>query len=476
MKIKVCILTGIALISIIYNNAAICGDNPTSPSTMPTTAEIKQLVNVLSSHKWESPLIREAIIDVANKLERQEFEPILIDGLTDGDKNIRLKSIKALSAILAKDKIAIVAKYINDSDEDIRQAAIGSLASMSGLGAKKYLLTALEGKDDNIKDIVIDELISHKMPLDDDEYKILLSNADEKVRAFAAKIAIATAYKNINIIVSKMLSDESARVRQAALSAIAHVEDKIKYIDQIISMLNDKDGRIKANAIAMMCSIDDPKTNTVIESILKSDDVASRWSIAVGLYNSKNIKRAEYILKLLDDSIPSVRIEALRTLSSFKDNSNLARIVKCTEDKEIDVAYTALRLLKESGYDNISPLIKNVYMRSFGQKKIEIITQYSTVMNADVIKTIVNDALSEKDPSIRVAAICLFGKIDPELLPKIFDKMSKDIEVNVRKELVKYLANSKKTAAIIQGLNILSKDANQEISTAASQALKKYNQ
>lgn len=244
------------------------------------------------------------VISTLGKMKSKRAVPILINLLEDYKRDIRIASAKALGEIADTSSVKpLVMKSFDDSDVNVRKAAIEALGNIRAQEAFDALLGLLERE---LYQDVIETIVKSLIEIDQERF---LSNI--KSYKISAKKALANITYSMDIL-SMLLSCESMEVRKAAVMALGRIATD-EAISKIIEFISSEDKEIKKAAIA---ALGEARFCTdVLFKCLKDEDPWIRY------YAVKSIEKGcdrdillEKLIPLLDDPFPPVVIATVEVL------------------------------------------------------------------------------------------------------------------------------------------------------------------
>jgi HEAT repeat protein len=175
------------------------------------------------------------------------------------------------------------------------------------------------------------------------------SDQSERVRA-AAIVGIGncgdTAFAPI--VIARLLEDKSIPVRKSAAYALG----KLRYdqsVAALTSALHDKDLEVRGAAAVSLGEYEGPAAITALIAALseKSEFVQERAARALGRYGPASASAVSTLMKLLTgDAVHGVKLHAAIALGQIGDRSAVPALEKAARDKDPYVSRAALEALK----------------------------------------------------------------------------------------------------------------------------------
>jgi len=261
-----------------------------------------------------------------------------LDGLVDGiNSSINIKPIfdilhKEQNNQIKKESLKLISK-IAKKDSNFVKPFISEL------------MHTIEQQESSVQIVLFKALLEivaispEIIPLD--PIIEFLSNSDSFIRETNTKILGFIGYRKPSIVadalINKSLLDEEWIVREAAVSSlgniIAHIEDKKKIIEKLVSLLEGEQSWVLRSALIILSKIEDvDEVYVPFEILLKcltSEDSKVREASAnlLSIYSSQVNDIFDEITKLLGDNIQEVRTSTINSLVKIIQEVGLNQIL-----------------------------------------------------------------------------------------------------------------------------------------------------
>lgn len=206
-----------------------------NPDLVPLDAGFKnKMVSVYQKSIHDDPMVRMYLALAMGRTGKQEFGPVLIEGLDDEDMGSRLAAIKALGILRYEPGVNHVRKYIQDSySNEEKLAAIITLGALGDSSVITELQKLLEDEEPNIRwdaaialvklgDVSGNQTINNLL---DRSYLNNFSEVDEeeKVQAILVAIQVSSQYPSDNFITNLLklaTFDKNMKIRDLAIKTL----------------------------------------------------------------------------------------------------------------------------------------------------------------------------------------------------------------------------------------------------------------
>lgn len=316
--------------------------------------------------------IKLAAIDVATALKLEKAVPIL-SGLSKGDDAISKKADEGMVRILSSLGLRRIASYAENSDAQIRAAALralGQLGSSASGKSSNILLARIEDDDLKIRQAAIFALnkIANRRIVN-----ALLARADDPdptIRALILEAAVRIQHPEAADRARKALGDPADSVKLEAVkgvhalrvkAALPELWQRMRYgnpdvkravVAAIVDLADDAERKSKINALAELFYDSDPEIKIlVIKAVWGFRDpmVLAQLGSLLSMDNPKNIqlkalealaitkdpRAVEYVaygMNADDKTIRMAALESLRTINSLQAEPVLRDFVKNEDD------------------------------------------------------------------------------------------------------------------------------------------------
>ena len=242
--------------------------------------------------------------------------PLLIEGVTSSDAELRLMSARSLGQLGEQSALRPLVAALQEGGEELREVAtqaLGQLAPDNAVAAVSALRPLLELDDPN-------------------------------VRAAAVTIIGNCAAPEVEEVLRFALKDEAASVRRAAVRAIEGRSDA-NQVASLMLALTDEDADVRRLAAEALGGSSDRSALPPLELALCDEDIWVRAAAVRALGRLGGTDALRLIEKALDDSVGLVAIAALETLGAIDPQGIREWAVGALEHDDEEVVNTALNLL-----------------------------------------------------------------------------------------------------------------------------------
>ncbi len=259
---------------------------------------------------------------------------LLISGLSDLDVNVRYACVTSLGKIKAMDAVSyllgclgesnewlflnvidalakigshkatnpLIAFYARERNERKRAAVISALGQLGDLTAVATLTRALKDSDDRVKANAIEGLARLGLPRD---------------KVFG--------------LIQPFFRYPSNRVRGNALVAASKIGKSAELSVNIRSMADDPDKWVRATLAYILSVVDCEEGMEYIVELLKDEEPDVRKNAAKSLNARANDAQVDILVRMLSDSVPFVRLQAIIILGRLRVTPVAPRLISMLE-------------------------------------------------------------------------------------------------------------------------------------------------
>ena len=211
------------------------------------------------------------------------------------------------------------------------------------------LISLLKSSDEEVRLDTTIRLSSLRTPGAAGALASAASDQSERVRA-AAIVGIGNCGDAafVPIVAARLLEDKSVHVRKSAAYALGKLRTNQSVV-ALTSALHDKDLEVRGAATVSLGEHEDPAAITALIAALsdKSGFVQERAALALGHYGRASAPAVSTLIKLLaTDTRHGVKLHAAIALGQIGDRSALPALEKATHDKDPYVSRAATEALK----------------------------------------------------------------------------------------------------------------------------------
>lgn len=193
-----------------------------------------------------------------------------------------------------------------------------------------------------------------------------LSNRDELIRGASARAIGSFGNDKAARALQKVIKDKDADVRADVAVALGRFKGTI-LLDELQKYLDDSAPQVKAAAVTSLAQRKEAASWDKIKELAGSKNDAVRGSAMkalASLVSREDTAGVRNVISILSggvsDSSPSVRIDAIQALGTFKDGKAVTGIALQLNAEEEDVRLEAIKALGETGHPSAVELLKSV--------------------------------------------------------------------------------------------------------------------
>jgi len=312
--------------------------------------------------------------------------------LTDGQARVRRRAALAVGRVGLTSGVAPLVMMLGDNEAEVRQMAAFALGLIGDRQARDPLVMALT-----------------------DGSPLVQGSAEEALGLIGDPAAGAPIGRLVAAIVqsgavasSPAEADEARRDTPAAvfrLGVFALV--RLKAYDQLAAAVLDPSGQ--------------PRVRW--------------WPVAFALQRLEDKRALPALLSLASDNNPYTRAFAVKGLGALKDQSATAVILPLLSSPDTGVLIESIRALGKIGDPAAAaPLLRIMQGRGPQQQRVEAVTALGGFRGPDIVDNLV-DAIGDRDPQVRAAALKSASTVDPEGFVTILSGLDPDPDWRARAAL-----------------------------------------
>ncbi|GAB4274312.1 MAG: hypothetical protein Kow0029_14560 [Candidatus Rifleibacteriota bacterium] len=364
--------------------------------------------------KSENPEILSFAASALGEIGNPRAVPVLINGLSHSDWNVRRCSAYALSEIGERgvDKIAEALKSNND---DVRYWGTRILESIGEPGVP-YLIKALNDSNREIRFFAAKALAG---AFDANVARSLINALSDEVwsvRKIAAESITKLEQLNIEDLL-RHISSDNADVRYWVRKIISEIG--IKYLPKIIETMRKGDAELRLYSVQAAGLIDSPELIEPLIGALRDDSEWVRTYAAISLGQTGDKRAIIPLIRSLSDRNADVRRNIVLAFSKLGEQV-FPELIKCIEGDDIELKKNAAIAFAEinddRGVDYIVMLMEEPEeaVRSAAAEALG----YFPCVKA---KAILTESLEDESVKVRLSVIRALGRMnsEPEILALI---------------------------------------------------------
>jgi HEAT repeat protein len=213
---------------------------------------------------------------------------------------------------------ADLVRGLGDPDPRERKKAVGKLERMSGRRAFSALVTALADEDGGVAERAMRALASRTEPR---ERSLLASHARrdgrEPVRRGAARILAGWGGDEAVAVLSALLADRSARVREISAGGLGEIGGGAQ-IAALLGVLADRCAAVRVAALTSLDALDPAGSPARAHAFLRDGDPGARVAGILILTERQDDGADAALIAALEDPFWSVKIAAARAVASLR--------------------------------------------------------------------------------------------------------------------------------------------------------------
>lgn len=340
----------------------------------------------------------------------EEYISILIDALSHPYDDIRLNAFGFLVALLERDVLPLARKLLEDSNSEIRSAAVSAIGQLGRRG---------------------DDLPMAVEMLKDPSYQ---------VRRRAATAIGQMASKDDLFILLEMLKNSDLGVREAGSQATAKLIGK-EELPELRRMLKDKKRIVRETAARAIAQINSTENLPRLWGMLKKHKYEIRRAAARVIVEIANRDDLPKLLEMLNDHDFGVRkagIEALGELGNRDDLPKLQELLK-GGNRQVRGA-TAKAITQIASRDDLLKLQELLKDSNWGVRRAaaEAVAQVADTDDLPKLRRLLKD----RNGGVRKAAVKAFARLrSRDDLPRL-RKLLRDRDLNVRNATAKAICRT----------------------------------
>jgi HEAT repeat protein len=373
-------------------------------------------------------------------------------------------TVSALAGLLADDRRFTYrsGNIMGRTSFQVNVAAVMALRNIRK-PAVPVLVTALDNKDSNVRQLAAQSLAEIGEPIEPKQWIRALADSNRYVQIIAARqLGKGKEVSGVDSL-CKALKDEDAYVRIEAAKALGQIGDT-KAIDPLIAAVSDANVNVMASARVALAQLGRAAVPALLDRLNRSKnlDGRARSSVARAIIEAEPTQMRELLLQWLKSEHCELRAIALSAMIGRRLPEALEAAKAMAADADWGVRWTAVRGLGELADDQtaeaIRPMLLKV-LREDEDSRVRVRALRSLYFFADKSREefwkTINAAMGDESPAVREAAVAAAGKFwNPKLAPALRNLL-KDAAPNVRAEAILLFGSRDTEAATTELVRIL---------------------
>jgi twitching motility protein PilT len=365
----------------------------------------QRVAQVLAPQPKETKDTRE-MAEIARRLIAEapltkQFEPLLWQIASAGNPADRIQYLTRLASSEIDDKaLARWQKLATDSEAIIREKALEVLATKAPASSVELFVKELPNVGYSTQQMIVDALsraAAARGPEIVDKLLPLIASGDAATRTAVMKILIGAgdpaAVIKRYVYFSKSLA---GFVRDRALESMRAFGDAL--MEPAIALLSDPDPDVRAAAIAVATSFDDPRIVPATIELLKDSDWWIRIAAADTLGRLKDPRAVEPLVAALADA--DLKWSAVEALGRIADARALPALGRMLADPSPDVRIEVMQAIRHFKHPQVQAALlqmaKNDPERAVRARAVDILDElaladHKSIAQVDAVR---QDALA----------------------------------------------------------------------------------
>lgn len=326
---------------------------------------------------------------------------------------------------------------LDDTDADVRQQALMTLARLGDARATAPLVKALGDASPDVR-----------------EHAAMALGRSRDPKAIDALL--------------KALSDSSPGVREHAAFALGQVRD-LRAVDPLLALVSDQNADVREQAVFALSQLRDKRATPALIKALGDTDEDVREQAAFALGQLRDPEAVPALMGLLNDPKPDVREKAVFALSQLRDTRAVPALTKAATDADEDVREQAAFALSQLRDPAAVPALMTLLKDPKADVREQAVFALGQVRDASAVEPLIA-ALRDESPDVQANAAFALGQLRDtravDALVAALKSASPDVRQNAAFALGQ-LRDPKVSDALTEAL----KDADADVRKAAALAL-----
>ena len=329
----------------------------------------KALRLVVTQLKSGDSEVRAQAADILGAAGNPSAVGLLKNLLADKDKHVRIAAARALWQLGSPAGVKTLYAIINDvppqgpipvtnaplvelkviSQNKVREHAVEALAAMKGKKAADVLFTLKNDNYGTIRDAAARELARAGYDEELAQFTDALTSEDEALRyQGAATMAKVCSPAAAAPVKALLQSERSVRVRMAALDALKCNPSRKEALEELLKLADDTKPTIKNKAASVLSLIKDPKAQAKLSGISAgTPDIRLKIAAQRSLAVNGAPVDAGVVRSAMSAVSPEVKLEALEAVNYITEDEAEPLLAAALEDPSAQVKMAAaLQIIK----------------------------------------------------------------------------------------------------------------------------------
>jgi twitching motility protein PilT len=289
-------------------------------------------------------------------------------------------------------------KLVQDNDVAVREKALEVLATKVATPSVALFVQHLPLVSYNTQQILIEALTrasSTQPPEFADQLLPLVASGDASTRTAVLKILFTM--KNTAAVVKRYIrftTTLAGFVRDRTLDSLRVFGDQVA--EPAIELLSDPDDNLRAAALAVASSFEDPRLVPATITLLKDPDWWIRIAAAETLGRLKDARAAEPLVQALND--PDAKWAAVEALGHIADPRALSALGRMLGDPQPNVRIEVMQALRNFKHPQVAEALKKIAThdpeRSVRMRALDVLDEMQRNDQGGGSATVRNEAMA----------------------------------------------------------------------------------
>lgn len=329
----------------------------------------KALSTVVAQLKSDDSDLRAQAAEILGETGNKAAIPMMKNLLTDRDKYVRIAAARSLWELGSPAGVKTIYAIINDvpaqgtipvtnsplvelkviSQNKIRTRAMEALVAMKGKDASDVLYQLKNDNYGTIRDAAAKELAKLGNEEELAQFTEALASEDEALRyESAAVMGKVCAGGAVDALKALLTAEKSVRVKMAALDALKCSPSRKEAIPELLKLADDSNPTIKYKAVAVLSLIKDPRAQAKLGALAAATaDIRLKITAQRGLMLGGAPADEVTAQSAMDAANPEIKLEALDVINGFTEDEATPFLAQALDDPSVQVKLAAsLQILK----------------------------------------------------------------------------------------------------------------------------------